>query len=54
MRRSGISQRWTRMWRWLGGRLLHARFLETGLAADSGAHGVGRWVEEAREELGLA
>ncbi|MCG5448909.1 hypothetical protein [Micromonospora hortensis] len=25
-----------------------------GLAADSGAHGVGRWVEEAREELGLA
>ncbi|MFE9188783.1 tetratricopeptide repeat protein [Micromonospora sp. NPDC007208] len=25
-----------------------------GLAADSGAHGVGRWVEEARDELGLA
>ena len=24
------------------------------LAAGSGAHGVGRWVVEAREELGLA
>ncbi|MET7706870.1 tetratricopeptide repeat protein [Micromonospora sp. NPDC005413] len=25
-----------------------------GLAAGSGAHGVGQWIEEAREELGLA
>ncbi|RAO06220.1 hypothetical protein ONO86_03036 [Micromonospora noduli] len=25
-----------------------------GLAVDSGAYGVGRWVEEAREELRLA